>query len=122
MPMTFEQQPRESTKAFAAFKTYLEFGPERSLVRVAANQGKSKTMIEKWSRKFDWPARVQAHAAHIAEVERLAIERVAVEKAVEWHRLHEGVKREAWHEAEETIAMVRKAREEWLAKGRLRGL
>jgi len=121
MPLTFEQQTRESNKAFAAFKIYLELGPERSLVRVAANQGKSKTMIEKWSRKFDWPARVQAHAAHIAEAERLAIERIAVEKAVEWHRLHEGVKREAWHEAEETIAMVRKAREEWLAKGRLPG-
>jgi hypothetical protein len=88
---------------------------------VAIQQGKSKTMIEKWSRRFDWPARVQAHAAHIAEAERLAIERMAVEHAVEWHKLHEGVRREAWKEAEETIAMVRKAREEWIAKGRLPG-
>ena len=31
--MMFEQQPRESNKAFAAFKTYLELGAERSLVR-----------------------------------------------------------------------------------------
>jgi len=119
--MTFEQQPRESSKAFAAFKTYLALGPERSLVRVAAQHGKSKTMMEKWSRKFDWPARVQAHAAHIAETERHAIEKLAVEHAVEWHKLHEGVRREAWKEAEETIAMVRKAREEWIAKGRLPG-
>ena len=35
MPLVFEQQPRESDKAFAAFKTYLELGPERSLVAVA---------------------------------------------------------------------------------------
>lgn len=121
MPQIFEQQNRESNKAFAAFKTYLALGPERSLVRVAAQHGKSKTMMEKWSRKFDWPARVQAHAAHIAEAERLAIEKMAVENAVEWHKLHEGVRREAWKEAEETIAMVRKAREEWIAKGRLPG-
>jgi hypothetical protein len=121
MPRIFEQQPRESSKAFAAFKSYLALGPERSLVRVAGQHGKSKTMIEKWSRKFDWPARVQAHAAHIAEAERLAIEKMAVENAVEWHKLHEGVRREAWKEAEETIAMVRKAREEWIAKGRLPG-
>lgn len=32
--MAFEQQPRESEKAFAAFKTYLELGPERSLALV----------------------------------------------------------------------------------------
>jgi len=121
MQMIFEQQPRESNKAFAAFKTYLELGAQRSLVVVAEKHGKSKTMMEKWSRRFDWPARVQAHAAQVAEVERLAIERVAVEKAVEWARLHEGVKREAWREAEETIAMVRQARAEWLSKGRLPG-
>ena len=117
----FEQQPKESAKAFAAFKTYLELGPQRSLVLVADRVGKSKTIVERWSRRFDWPARVQAHAAHLATVEREAIEGLAVEKAVEWHKLQEGVRREAWQEAEETIAMVRKAREEWLAKGRLPG-
>jgi len=121
MPMMFEQQPRESNKAIAAFREYLDMGAERSLVTVAAKVGKSKTMIERWSRRFDWPARVQAQAAQVAEVERLAIERLAVEKAVEWHRMHEGVKREAWREAEETIAMVRQARQEWLAKGRVPG-
>ena len=121
MPMIFEQQGRESHKAFAAFKAYLELGPQRSLATVADQVGKSKTMVERWSRRFDWPARVQAHAAHLATVEREAIEGMALEKAVEWHKLQEGVRREAWQEAEETIAMVRKAREDWLAKGRLPG-
>jgi len=119
--MLFEQQRRESNKAFAAFKTYLDLGPQRSLALVAEKVGKSKTMIERWSRKFDWPARVQAHSAHLAEVERLAIERLAVDKAVEWYRMHEGVRREAWREAEETIAMVRRARADWIAKGRTPG-
>jgi len=121
MPLTFEQLPRESNKAFAAFKTYLDFGPERSLVAVADKLDKHRTQLERWSKKYDWSARIQAHAAHVAEAERLAIERMAVEHAVEWHKLHEGVRREAWREAEETIAIVRKAREEWVAKGRVPG-
>ena len=121
MPMEFEQKAREGSKAFAAFKTYLELGPERSLSVVGAKLGKSKVMMEKLSRKFDWAARVKAHAAHVAEVERLAIEAVAREKAVEWDRVQEAVRREAWREAEETIQMVRKARQEWLEKGRMPG-
>ena len=31
MPLPFEQQPRESNKAFAAFSLYLNLGSERSL-------------------------------------------------------------------------------------------
>src|SRR5262245_27922839 len=100
MPMAFEQQPRESNKAFAAFKTYLEQGAQRSLASVGAKLGKSKTMMEKWSRKFDWQARVAAYAAHLAEAERLAIERMATDKAVEWWKLHEPTRRQAWLEAE----------------------
>jgi hypothetical protein len=121
MPMMFEQQPRESAKAFAAFRAYLELGPQRSLASVGRKLGKSVGLMERWSAKYEWPARVQAYAATVAEQERMAIQTLAVEKAVEWERLHEPVKRQAWEEAEETIAMVRKARKEWLEKGRLPG-
>ena len=119
--MAFEQQPRESAKAFAAFKAYLDLGSERSLAAVGAKLGKSKRMMEKWSRKFDWSSRVQAQAAHLAEIERRAIESVAVAEAVEWAKTREPLKREAWREAELTIAMVRQAREEWMANGRVPG-
>jgi hypothetical protein len=78
-------------------------------------------MMEVWSRKFDWPARVQAHVAHIANLERKAIEALATESAIEWNKVHESVRREAWREAEETIAMVRKARAEWIENGRIPG-
>lgn len=121
MPLAFEQQPRESAKAFAAFKTYLDMGPQRSLVAVAAKLDRHASQMERWSVKFDWPARVQAHAAHFAEIERKAIEARAVERAVDWEKTHEPVKREAYREAQETIAMVRKARAEWLEKGRVPG-
>ena len=119
--LVFERQRRESSKAFAAFKTYLDLGPDRTHALVAEKLGISTRMVHKWSTKYGWVERVAARDAYIAEVERLAIERVAVEHAVEWWKLHEPTRREAWKEAEETIAMVRKAREEWLAKGRLPG-
>ncbi|MDR3458078.1 MAG: hypothetical protein P4N60_11570 [Verrucomicrobiae bacterium] len=121
MTNTFEQQPRESTKAFAAFKIYLDLGPNRSLVVAAAKMGCSKRRMEWLSRKYDWPARVAARDAHVADLERQAIERLAVEKAVEWWQLHEPARRQAWLEAEEAIAMVREARERWRKSGRTPG-
>lgn len=114
MPMMFEQQqPRESAKAFAAFKTYLELGPERSLATVAEKHGKSRTMIERWSRRFDWPARVQAHAAHLALVERQAIESLAMEKAVDWSKVHEAVKVAEWQRHKKLIALADEMLARW---------
>lgn len=119
--LPFEQQPKEGNKAFAAFKEYLELGPQRSMAAVGKKLGKSDSLIERWASKYDWPSRVQAYGAHLAELERKAIEGKAVQKAVEWEKTHESVRREAWQEAELTIAMVRKARQEWMEKGRVPG-
>ena len=121
MPLPFEQQPRESAKAFAAFKAYLDLGSERSLEKAAAVIRKGKTRMWQLSRKFDWAARVAAHDTYLAELERQAIERVAIEQAVDWWRVHEPTRRQAWHEAEQAIAMVRKARERWEKSGRTPG-
>ena len=98
----FDRLPRESVKAFAAFRAYLDLGPERSLAAVATKLGKSKVMMEKWSRKYDWMGRVAVHAGYVAQVEREAIECLAREKAIEWFKVHE----------EQRIA-------EWSARGRL---
>ena len=113
MPLMFEQLPRESNKAFAAFKTYLELGPQRSLVLVAGKVGKSKTMVEKWSRRFDWPARVAAHAGHLATVEREAIEGLALEKAVEWNKVHEAVHVAEWQRHKKLIALADEMLARW---------
>lgn len=113
MPMTFEQQERESDKAFAAFKTYLDLGPERALVLVADKVGKSKTMIERWSRKFDWPARVQAHAAHLADIERKTAEALAVQAGTDWARRQEQHREDEWQTRGELIALAREAIERW---------
>jgi hypothetical protein len=119
--LEFEQLPREHNKAYAAFKIYLELGVDRSLSKVATKMGKTKRLMQQYSAKFDWPGRVRAHAAYVAELERKAIEARVVEKAVEWEKIHESVRREAWKEAEKTIEMVRKARAEWEESGRLPG-
>ena len=96
MPMIFEQQPRESAKAFAAFSLYLSLGPQRSLTEVAQKLHKSVTMLGRWSSKFDWPARVAAHAAHLAVVERGAIEATARGKAAEWEKRETQLREQEW--------------------------
>ena len=108
MPMTFEQQPRESSKAFAAFRIYLELGPERSLAVAADKLGKSKTLIERWSGKFDWPARVQAYAAHLALVEREAIETAARSKAAVWENREQELRETEWAMHERAIAAAKR--------------
>src|SRR5436189_3008307 len=121
MPLPYEQQPRESSKEFAAFRVYLSLGPQRSLASVGQKLGKSRVVIEKWSSKFDWVTRVQAHAAHLAEVERKAIEGRMIEKAVEWSKVTESVRRDAWNKSEELIAMADEFIERWRSSSRVPG-
>ena len=122
MPHLFEQQPRESSKAFAAFQVYLRMGPQRSLAAVGQQLGKSRVVIERWSSKFDWVSRVQAHAAHLAEVERKAIEARAIEKSVEWEKVHESVKRDAWKKADRLMEIADKFIEKWENCNRIPGM
>ena len=121
MPLMFEQQPKESAKAFAAFKAYLDMGSERSLALVAVKLGKSKVLMERWSRKHDWCNRVSAHAGYVAERERLAIESVAREKAVEWGNLTEPVRRKAWQEGMDLINLTEDFKKRWRESDRVPG-
>jgi len=58
--------------------------------------GKSKVMMERWSRKYDWCGRVAAHVGYVADVERLAIEGLAREKAIKWDKVHEDQRIAEW--------------------------
>jgi len=113
MPHPFEQQPRESDKAFAAFSLYLNEGPQRSLQSVAQKLNKSVTMLGRWSAKFDWPARVQAHAAHLAIVEREATEALTRGKAAAWVSRQEEHREEEWKMRGELIELAREAIARW---------
>ena len=126
MPLPFEQQPRESAKAFAAFIEYLNMGPQRSLAAVAQKLSKSGPLLKRWSARFDWPGRVAAHAAHLATIERETIEALAREKAIEWHKVHEAQKIAEWKLRTEYYDLALEGIRRWKASanrvGSLEGL
>ena len=115
MGMEFEQLPRESDKAFAAFSLYLNMGPERSTKTVGKQLGKSAGLIERWCTKYDWPARVQAHAAHLALVERQATEAALRSKAAEWLTRQSEHREEEWKVRSELLEAGREALRRWRA-------
>ncbi len=121
MALAFEQQPRESDKAFAAFSMYLSMGPERSLAKTATKLGRSKVLMEKWSSKFEWPARVAAYNSHMALVEREAIEALLRVKGVDWVKRQEAVREEAWAKGERLIALADDFLKRWGDGSRLPG-
>jgi hypothetical protein len=118
MPNAFEQQSNESAKAFAAFSIYLNLGAGRSLAATAKQLGKSTTLIERWSARFDWPARVQAHAAHLALVEREATELTARSKAADWLKRQEEHRDEEWKLRGELVAASREALKRFYERGK----
>ena len=113
MPLTFEQQPKESAKAFAAFALYLSMGPERSAAAVAAQLAKSEQLIRRWSARWRWTDRVAAHGAHFAAVERHAMEAIARGKSVEWAAREQAQREEEWASRAEALALAREAIARW---------
>jgi hypothetical protein len=113
MPLSFEQQPKESAKAFAAFSLYLSLGPQRSLAEAAQKLSKSTPVLKRWSRRWAWPARVAAHAAHLATVERTATEALTRSKAAGWVQRQEAHREEEWTLRGELIEAGRKVLEKF---------
>lgn len=76
----WEQQPGESSKAFEAFATYRNLGPERSIQKTSQKLSKNMTTLKGWSRKWSWVERSraydremdkQAHAQAVREVRQM---------------------------------------------------
>jgi hypothetical protein len=116
MALAFEQQARESDKAFAAFSVYLSLGAERSLAKAARKLGRSKVLMEKWSSKFDWPARVAAYGAHMALVEREAAEAMTRAKGVDWAKRYQELREAEWQERQNLVVFAAEVRRRWMAK------
>jgi hypothetical protein len=116
MALTFEQQPRESDKAFAAFSMYLSLGPERSLAKTAVKLSKSKVLMERWSSRFDWPARVAAYNGHMALVEREAAEAMTREKGVDWGKRYQELREAEWQERWDLVTFAAEVRRRWMTK------
>ena len=116
MAHAFEQQSKESNKAFAAFSLYLSMGPERSLAMVAQELHKSVTMLGRWSAKFDWPARVQAHGAHLAIVEREGVEAAARAKGPIWEARKQQLLETEWAMHERAIAAAKRGLDDYMKR------
>ncbi len=125
MALAFEQQEKESNKAFAAFSLYLSQGAERSLVKTAGKLGRSKRMMEKWSLRWDWPARVVAYNAHMALVEREAAEALVRAKSVDWAKRYQELREAEWQERWDLVTFAAEVRRRWMARaercGKLKG-
>ena len=119
MPLPFEQQPRESAKAFAAFSLYLSLGAERSTREVAMKLAKSEQLVRRWSAKFGWTDRVAAHAGHLAIVEREAIEAVARGKAAEWESRKQKLLETEWAMHERAIAAAKRGLDAYMEKDKV---
>lgn len=107
MPLPFEQKPDESAKAFAAFSEYLNMGPQRSLEGVSRKVGKSKALMERWSKRHNWVARVEAHQQHWAAMTRRAEVQVVREFALEKAKRQDAQKEAEWQLRCEAIELAR---------------
>lgn len=63
----WERQKGESAQAYEAFATYRDMGTERSIRAVSQKLGKSKTLIDRWSREKSWVERVRAYDNELAK-------------------------------------------------------
>jgi hypothetical protein len=88
-------------------------GPQRSLAATGAKLGKSKVMMEKWSRRHDWVGRVAAHTSHLATVEREATESLTRAKAAGWVKRQEDHREDEWSLRGELIEAGRRVLEKF---------
>jgi hypothetical protein len=58
--LLWERREDETSKAFAAFREYLDLGGGRSLAKVGRKLGKSTKLIERWSAANEWVRRAEA--------------------------------------------------------------
>lgn len=57
----WERQKGESEQAFEAFSIYRDMVNGRSLLEVSKRLKKSRTLIDRWRAKWDWPERARAY-------------------------------------------------------------
>jgi hypothetical protein len=109
MEAPYDRKPTESAKAYAAFTTYANLGPKRSLAAVGQALGKSEGLIERWSRRHGWGSRVRAHDAHLAAVEREAAEAQLRAKEAEGTRRKGELLEQEWAIHDDCMRAAREA-------------
>jgi hypothetical protein len=111
--LPFERRHDESIKAFTAFTEYLNMGAQRSLEAVARKLGKSKTVIERWSRRHSWVLRIDAHGKHMASLMRQAELHVIHEFALDRAKRESAQMESEWQMRCEALDLAREAIRRW---------
>lgn len=73
-PHPWTIQPGETSRCYQAFRTYMNLGTSRTLVKAAEIEKKSPTLLENWSADHKWVDRVRAYDSYVltAEVDGFA--------------------------------------------------
>ncbi len=88
-------------------------GPKRSLARLAKEVGKSKQLMERWSRKHQWVQRVEDYHKRMREIEEDSRKAEIVARAPEWADRQERHKEEEWRLRGELIEAGRRVLEKF---------
>ncbi len=75
-PRPWQRQPAETPQDFLAFVAYLRAPACRSIPTAAARSGRSVSALRRLSARFNWPARVAAFDARLAEATQDALDAV----------------------------------------------
>lgn len=78
----WDRRDTESDPAWQAFVIYRDMGLERGNAKVARELGKSKALMDRWSRAHQWVVRASAYDAEEDRQHRISL-RVARRKAAE---------------------------------------
>ncbi len=111
----FEQQAKETTKAFEAFTIYLNLGPARSLAAVGRKVGKSKALMERWSKRHNWVVRVEAYVQHMAAMKQKLKEEFLHELALAEAERDKAQEEAEWKSRCRALRLANEAMDRWEA-------
>jgi hypothetical protein len=75
----WERQPTDTDKSYAAFCVYRDMGAQRSLEKLRQNLGKSKALMEQWSKAHKWVDRATAYDTHLQSKHSERVAQVQIE-------------------------------------------
>ena len=89
------------------------------MAAVARKLMKSEGLVARWAVKFGWQERVAAYAAHLAVVEREAVEATVRGKAAVWEQREQQLRETEWAMHQSAIAAAKRGLDEYLKKEKI---
>lgn len=96
MSHSWDRQPGETIKAWEAFQVYRDTGATRTVSGVARQLNKSRQLLDRWSKMYNWLARAGAYDNHIANRMLQAQENQIEREAEKWAKRSGEHRERAW--------------------------